>query len=420
MRKRGFPLKRADKVASLYDRLKNAQPIRSQPVTYKSERDCLTRSERVSLDDPGSFHVSAEAVSFLSGGETETEYDPEDFLFLDTETTGLSGGAGTLAFLIGLGRIEGESIAVTQILMRDYHQEAEMIRGFLQHAQKAKCLVTYNGAGFDLPLLQGRMIINRMEDPLSEMGHIDLLYAARRVFKLRLGRCSLSRMEEAVFRETRKDDLPGSEVPKRYFEYLNSRDEKLLEQVLDHNRQDIVSLARLFFHMVRMHERPLETEHQEDLFSMGKVYERQRQHDRARECYQACSENSVRDIARLRLAEMYRKNRMDEEAVHEYEALRSGRSVNGRVYIALAKIYEHRFRKPARALEIARQGMIYCSERIALSDTAREDFMDLEHRSQRLMRKVERLHDDNTGQTQDQERAAQTPERPEGRGPGNL
>ena len=111
---------------------------------------------------------------------------------------------------------------------------------------------------------------------------------------------------------------------------------------------------------------------------------------------------------------------MDEEAVREYEALRLGKAMTGRVYIALAKIYEHRFHKPARALEIAKQGMIYCSERIALSDAAREEFIDLEHRSQRLMRKVKRLQDDNTRQTQDQERAAQTPERPKGRGHGNL
>ncbi len=407
-------------MASLYDRLKSAQPIRSQPLPRDGERECLTRSVQVRLDQSCSIHANSQAMSFLSGGKTDTEYNPEDFLFLDTETTGLSGGAGTLAFLIGLGRIEGENIAVNQILMRDYHQEAEMIRELLQHTKKAKCLVTYNGAGFDLPLLQGRMIINRMEDPLSEMDHIDLLYAARRVFKLRLGRCSLSRMEEEVFRETRKDDLPGSEVPNRYFEYLNSHDEGLLEQVLDHNRQDIVSLARLFFHMVRMHDRPLETEHQEDLFSMGKVFERQKKHAKAQECYQACSANSVHDMARLQLAEMYRKNRMDEEAVREYEALRLGKAMTGRVYIALAKIYEHRFHKPARALEIARQGMIYCSERIALSDAAREEFTDLEHRSQRLMRKVKRLQDDNTRQTQDQERAAQTPERPKGRGSGNL
>ncbi len=407
-------------MASLYDRLRSAQPIRAKPLPRECEGECMTRNAHVRLDGAGPLQADAYALSFLSGGKVEAEHRPGDFLFLDTETTGLSGGAGTLAFLVGLGRIEGDGIIISQILMRDYHQEAMLIRDVLQHIGEATCLVTYNGAAFDLPLLQGRLAINRMEDRLSAPDHIDLLHAARRVFKLRLGRCSLTRMEEAIFGETREDDLPGSEVPKRYFEYLSSRDEGLLDLVLDHNRQDILSLARLFFHMVHLHEEPLGSAHQEDLFSMGRVFERQKKHSRAQECYQACSANSVRDMARLRLADMFRKNRMDTEAVREYEALRTGKSVTGRVYIELSKIYEHRFRRPDRALEIARQGMIYCSERIGLSDKAEEDFIDLERRSQRLMRKVNRQQDEDQRQTKGEKRAAEAPERPEGRGPRDL
>lgn len=407
-------------MASLYDRLRSAQPIKAKPLARECEGECITRTARIPLDGSGPLQAGAQALSFLSGGKVKAEHQPGDFLFLDTETTGLSGGAGTLAFLVGIGRIEGDGIVISQILMRDYHQEEMLIRDVLRKIMETTCLVTYNGASFDLPLLQGRIAVNRMEDRLSSLDHIDLLHAARRVFKLRLGRCSLTRMEEAVFGETREDDLPGSEVPKRYFEYLTSRDEGLLEQVLDHNRQDILSLARLFIHMVSLHEKPLETAHQQDLFSMGKAFEHQKKHIKAQECYQACSEGSVRDMARLRLADMYRKNRMDADAVKEYEALRSGRSATGRVYIELSKIYEHRFRRPERALEIARQGMIYCSERIGFSDTAKEDFSNLEHRSQRLMRKVNRHQDEHQRQTQGEKRDAEASEGPEGRSPINV
>ncbi len=398
---------------SLYDKLKSAKPIRPEAMPRPEAGECLTRLERVSLSGLEARQVSAQALSFLSSGKVISDFAPEEYLFIDTETTGLSGGAGTLAFLIGVGRMEGNELVITQVLMRDYPQESMLMRRFIQMLRGVRCLVTYNGASFDLPLLEGRMTINRMGEDFSGFQHIDLLHAARRIFKLRLGRCSLTRMEEEVFGEKRTDDLPGSEVPRRYFDYLNSRDEGLLKDVLDHNRQDIASLARLFFRMARMHEQPLDIPHQEDLFSMGRSYERQGHIERAGDCYRACTGRGIREMARMRLAEMYRRKRMDEKAAEEFEHLRATPSASGRVFISLAKIYEHRFHQPLRALEIARQGMVYCSERQAFDSTAEGEYLDLEHRCQRLMRKVEQARNDNQGQITNQKRAAQAPERPE-------
>lgn len=394
---------------SLYDKLKRMQPITTAERRPADDRGCLVVKERIPICEWGGTEVGADALAFLSDGKIRGDMHLGDFLFLDTETTGLSNGAGTLAFLIGLGRIEEGCLVITQVLMRDYHQETLLLHELKRFLGSAKCLVTFNGASFDIPLLQGRLTINHRNDNLSQIPHLDLLHSARRLFKLRLGRCSLQRLEEQVFGDMRIDDLPGSEVPKRYFDYLTSRDEGLLTDVLVHNRQDIASLARLLFRMAGMHGEPLTAAHQEDLFSLGKVFERRGEGVRAAECYRAVS-GKVGHIAKLRLAELYRKSRMDREAAEAFEALKRSPAVNGRVFISLAKIYEHRFAQPERALDIARQGMIYCTERLSFSADTREDFRDLEHRCKRLSRKVEKIQHDTQRQNEGTKRTAQTPE----------
>ena len=378
-------------MSSLYDRLKSAQPL--APVKHPpAQEDCLVVTRRISLQDmPASF--PAPLMSDISNGQIAMELKPQDLLFLDTETTGLSRGAGTVAFLIGYGQIEGNELVITQVLMRDYHQEQELLLDLRRRIQSAGCLMTYNGASFDLPLLQSRLIINRQQLDLFEMPHLDLLHAARRIFRLRLGRCPLNRLEEVLFGFVRENDLPGSEVPVRFFDYLKTRNEGLLTDVLTHNQQDIHTLALLFSHLIQVFAQPGGIAHQEDLFSLGTVYERQGQQERAITCYRACSEKAVRDIARLRMAEILRKQRRDAEAVLEYETLRQSHGVNPKVFISLAKIYEHRYRDPARALEIATQGMLYCSERYGFAAQEHADFLDLQHRSLRLRRKVDKIRE---------------------------
>lgn len=178
---------------------------------------------------------------YFSGKSWHTER----LLFLDTETTGLSGGAGTVAFEIGAGWIEPRGMVIRQYVMRDYGQEADMLREVASLIARADTIVTFNGKSFDLPLLESRMIMNRIRVHVTDMPHLDLLHAARRVYKLRLGRCNLTALEEAVLGKTRCDDLPGAQVPERYFTYLKTGEFALLEDVLRHNFDDIQSLAEL-------------------------------------------------------------------------------------------------------------------------------------------------------------------------------
>ncbi|MDI9519595.1 MAG: ribonuclease H-like domain-containing protein [Bacillota bacterium] len=375
---------------SLYERLNSVNPIQKKAPEPKTPSYLLIRETLADIAAPDAALFTEEIMNDLSKGSARRSFLPGDFLFFDTETTGLSRGAGTVAFLIGYGRFIKGKLMVTQVLMRDYPQEVLLLEDFLTRMSSCDCLISYNGLTFDLPLLQGRLIMNRLRSDLSEKTHLDLLHIARRVYKLRLGRVPLTRLEEAVLGLKRKDDLPGAMVPARYFEYLEKRDETLLDDVLEHNFQDIVSLARVFLTIAGLYQNPHLAASHQDLFSIGRAYETMGKKDRAISCYKACSDKTVRDLARFRMAEIYRKSKRDEEAVSNFEALQKDGAQSARVFIGLAKIYEHRYRNPRRALEIARQGMVYCFERFGEEAQQLPDFQDLERRSLRLSRKVEK------------------------------
>ncbi len=170
---------------------------------------------------------------------------PGKWAFLDTETTGLAGGSGTYAFLVGVGRITPEGFKVRQFFMRDYAEEPSLVHGLADHLKEFDVLVTYNGKTYDVPLLETRYRMNRMKPPFSRMGHLDLLYGARRLWKLRFDSCRLVELENQIFGVEREGDLPGELIPYVYFEYLKKREAFRLVPVFHHNAVDILTLACL-------------------------------------------------------------------------------------------------------------------------------------------------------------------------------
>lgn len=374
-------------VASLIDKLRRAQPIRQQAAKTASG-GCLVRTADHACGDFPAQILKKDSLRLMTGIDAPRDMAPGELLFLDTETTGLQGGAGTLAFLVGLGRFEDDRFVVRQYLMRDYDEEPYVLDAVLQALSQAGTVITFNGASFDMPLLESRLVMNRLRMPQPAPPHLDLLHVARRVYKMRLGRCNLSRLEAEVFGEPREDDLPGSEVPERYFRYLQTRELALLDDILHHNAQDILSLARLLFALQTLHERPLTAQDQRDLFSLGKVYEKRGERAHAQACYRAVDGDSLREMAQLRLASLLRRKGDPQEAADTYERLRMAGSGGARVYIELSKIYEHRFKAPDRALAIANQGMLYLSERLGASAEDHADFRDLAHRAERLIKRT--------------------------------
>ena len=372
---------------SLRDKLRATQgaPQKNTPVR-PAPQDCYIRTARFPL--PEGTRLTDGTLALMQGDPNIPHHvEPEELLFLDTETTGLSHGAGTVAFLVGVGIIRDGALTVTQYLMRDYDEEAFVLRHVWEHLRKCGVLVTYNGRSFDMPLLDTRFVMQRMRVDTASIPHADLLHTARRVWKLRLRRCNLGTLEELIFHEPREDDLPGSEVPQRYFDYLKSKDFSLLEDILRHNAQDIASLARLLFVLGGVHDDPLSAEHLQDIYSLGRVFEKRGQQEKARMCYRAADAGSMSALSRARLADNLRREKQPQEAAALYEKMIASRQGGAKPYIALSKLLEHRLKAPQAALEIARRGMLYASD---LPDSPQNaaDFEDLSKRYARLLKKA--------------------------------
>jgi uncharacterized protein YprB with RNaseH-like and TPR domain len=170
---------------------------------------------------------------------------PERWAFLDTETTGLIGGAGTYAFLIGVGRITREGFRVRQFFLREYIEEGSVLAALDDHLSQFDILITYNGKSYDQPLLETRYRLAHRNTPFARLAHLDLLHGARRLWKLRLDDCRLMQLEERILGVYREGDLPGELIPYVYFEYLRSREAQRLTPIFHHNAMDIVTLACL-------------------------------------------------------------------------------------------------------------------------------------------------------------------------------
>ncbi len=170
--------------------------------------------------------------------------DPARLVFIDTETTGLAGGSGTLAFMIGIGRLDGPVLAVTQYVLTRFAGEAAMLDRLTADIGGEATLVSYNGKSFDLPLLASRYRMSGRTAALDKAPHIDLLHAMRRRHGAQLPDCRLATAESAVLRFERRDDLPGAEAPRAWQQLLRG-DASGMAGVLRHNRDDIVSMAAL-------------------------------------------------------------------------------------------------------------------------------------------------------------------------------
>lgn len=242
---------------SLSDRLFAVRSPRAAPArVIEAERAArLARwfDARLAVDGRGAAVVVERRVA-LSDEDCVALSGLPPACYFDTETTGLSTGAGTVIFLAGLGTLVGRHFVARQYLLPDYPHEAAMLRMVTGEIAAQPRLVTYNGRGFDMPMLAARLTMNGLFRELSALPeqHDDLLPLARRLFRRPLGGARLADIEAGVLGVRRTSDCPGSEVPARYFDYLRGGSPDLLADVLDHNLQDIVSLALLEAELVRL------------------------------------------------------------------------------------------------------------------------------------------------------------------------
>jgi uncharacterized protein YprB with RNaseH-like and TPR domain len=337
------------------------------------------------------FHTIASSTVSVLTAEPELEgFDLRRAVFLDTETTGLAGGAGTAAFLIGVGWADGERFRVRQYFMRDYHEEAALLHGLAEELRRFELLVTFNGKMFDVPLLDARFRLNRSRFPLGDARHLDLLHPARRLWKARLESCRLQTLEGALMGLRRAGDIPGEQIPQIYFDWVRRRDARMLARVFEHNRQDIVSLAALAVVACQWVEDG-RAEDPRDVFSLARVLERARLYERCETEYRRALElgpGELRGPALLRLA--WRAKRAGEHARAAElwgEAAEAG-EVEG--WRELAMHHEHRTRDLDEAMASVESGI-----RLVEADRRREVRAwhlaeGFERRRQRLLRKKSR------------------------------
>ncbi|HJX35663.1 MAG TPA: ribonuclease H-like domain-containing protein, partial [Dehalococcoidales bacterium] len=187
--------------------------------------------------------LDMKAAALLANEPGIAYLNSSDALFLDTETTGLAGGTGTMAFLIGLGWFEDGQFHIRQILARDFSEEKAALAYLGEIAVQKKFLVTFNGKAFDINLLTARFILNRLRSDLFSFPHLDLLHPSRRILGHRLENSRLATLEVEVLGVEREGDIPGWEIPQRYFDWLRHRDGRLLASIFEHNQLDLISMA---------------------------------------------------------------------------------------------------------------------------------------------------------------------------------
>lgn len=186
------------------------------------------------------------------------DVDPRRIAFLDTETTGLAGGSGTYAFLIGAGAITDRGFELKQFFLRDYADEPSQLTALAEYLEPFEVLATYNGKTFDQPLLETRFRMTRQKSPFTRLRHLDLLHGARRLYKLQFASCRLVELEHQLLGVERNGDVPGNLIPLLYFEYLRTKDAHRLASIFEHNAYDILTLACLTGIIPRAFHAPLE------------------------------------------------------------------------------------------------------------------------------------------------------------------
>jgi len=315
------------------------------------------------------------------------------FAFLDTETSGMAGGTGTYAFLVGAARFVDGKFNLQQFFLRDPSEEPAMLEALIDFLAPCEGLVTFNGKSFDAPLLTTRYKLHRIPVPFKNYAHLDLLPLARRLWRDRLPSRALKYLEEHVLGFTRaSEEVPGYEIPWLYFDYLRTQDARPLGGVFYHNAMDVVAMAALLGHINELLADPYNgrVEHGLDFIALGKLYEDLNHWDEAARLFERGLELGLDEsdfgVAVKRLSILQKKRGDVDQALRLWEQA----AEKGHIYahVELAKYFEHQKRDAKTSLMWA-QSARKEAERADLPVYIRKHWLDeIDHRLARLERKA--------------------------------
>ena len=282
--------------------------------------------------------------------------------FLDTETNGLSGGTGTLVFLVGIGFFTEKGFHLTQVFLRTPGEEQAFLSVLEQIISPFELLVTYNGKSFDIPLLNTRHSLNFFPSPFQSLQHMDLLHLARQVWKIRLSSRSLSNLEHEIIQFHRtQEEIPGWLVPSIYIDYLQNGNAQPLTGVFYHNAMDILSLAAIFCHLTELVSNPFnQVENNLDFVSIAYINESKGEIDQAISLYIQALARDIPDNtaqwASHRLANIYKRNGDWQSAIEYWTKAADNDHLES--CIELAKYYEHYALNITKAIQWAEKALL--------------------------------------------------------------
>jgi uncharacterized protein len=344
--------------------------------------------------------LNASALRLLVPNACDAVADPSQWLFLDTETTGLMGGTGTYPFLVGIAWWDAGGLQIEQFFMRELSEEHALLVTLAERMAARPVLVTFNGKSFDWPLLETRYRMTRTIKPSPPHTHLDFLHPARNLWRIRLGSVRLAELEKHVLGWNRGADLISEMIPQFYFDYLRGGAPEPLVQVFLHNQMDLRGLAGLASRIVAILAEP-ETHRMTDgleLFGVSRICERRGETARARKHYAqslaATLPAETDRAARSSLARLAKRERDFPSACELWESIVGNSREGLEAYEQLAIYYEHQCAEPSRAAALVRTALSelqlvrrHASLSAALHRHYRARF---EHRLKRLER-LERL-----------------------------
>jgi uncharacterized protein len=348
---------------------------------------------------PPRYSPDSRALKLLLPGAPDEISDPDQWLFLDTETTGLSSGSGTYAFLVGIAWWEGGGLEIEQFFMREYSEECPLLFVLRERIAEHPVLVTFNGKSFDWPLLETRYRMSRKISVPTLRAHLDFLHPARNLWRLRLGSVRLSELEHHVLGWDRGADLLSGLIPQIYFDYLRGGPPERLVPVLNHNQMDLRGLAALSSRILSLLS-DAENLGQDglELFGVSRICEKRGEDTRARNLYEKSIASFLPTetdrVARRSLARLA-KRQGDFELACELWKGALGNSRHGyEAYEQLAIYYERTARDPERAREFVQQALDELRRAIQVGEIAPGPYREIkarfDHRMERLERKSKR------------------------------
>ena len=364
-------------------------------ATTKANKYGEYLSVRCWCAQPSPFWLNPRALRLLLPETWDGIADSDHWLFLDTETTGLSGGGGTYAFLVGIAWWESGGLEIEQFFMREYKEERALLLALREKITEHPVVVTFNGKSFDWPLLETRYRMSRKISAPIPRAHLDFLHPARNLWRLRLGSVRLSELERHVLGWDRGADLLSGLIPQIYFDYLHGGPPERLVPVLNHNQMDLRGLAALSARILSLlgDAEKLGKDGLE-LFGVSRICEKRGEHKRARNlCEQSIASflPTEADRAARRSLARLAKRQGDFNLACELWKGAVGNSRQGyHAYEQLAIYYEHEARDPEQARQIVQQAIDELRRSIRVGDITPGAYREFKARFDRRMKRLER------------------------------